>query len=152
MDINVDISGQITQKNKNSSMGCKRSDGLERAVVLPSRTKKEILRRYSGQVVSLVEKMHCILIYYCTKDILDGVDRIIVCRDVEFRKVAYLLPFLLSKRRDSRKIEITPLDRSSVRKSNGHYPAVKAFRKRKEASRIISKKMVEDLMFEFRSK
>lgn len=151
MDINVDISGQIVQKNLDSSLGCKRSDGLERAVFLTSKTKKEILGKYKGQVTSLIEKVHCILIYYCIKDILDGVDRVIVCNDVEFRKVADLLPKLFSDDLNFKRIELVRLDRS-VKRSNGHYPAVKAYRDRGRASKIIKEKMIEDLLFKFKSK
>ena len=63
MHISVDISGQITQKNMDSCLGCRRSDGVERAVFLKSRTKKEVLKKYTDlQVVSIVEKMYCILV------------------------------------------------------------------------------------------
>jgi hypothetical protein len=151
MHISVDISGQITQKNMDSCLGCRRSDGVERAVFLKSRTKKEVLKKYTDlQVVSIVEKMYCILVYYCIKDILDGVDKIVVCRDVEFRKVAYLLPLLFSADSDFKRIKITPLDRSKAKRSNGHYPALKAFRRRREADMIIKKKMIEDLLAEFK--
>jgi len=151
MQISIDISGQITQKNLDSCLGCRRSDGVERAAFLPKRTKREVLKKYTDlQVVSIVEKVYCILVYYRIKDILDDVDRIVVCRDVEFRKVAYLLPLLFSKNLDFKRIKITPLDRSNAKKSNGHYPALKAFRRRSRADKVIKKGMIEDLLTEFK--
>jgi hypothetical protein len=40
MRIDIDISGQITQKNLPSSLGFKRSDGLEKAVLLRPEIKR----------------------------------------------------------------------------------------------------------------
>jgi len=151
MKIYVDISGQVDQKNLDSSLGCWRTDKLTRAVFLPTRTKKTVLKKYKGQIVNLIEKIHCILIYYCIKDILEGVDEIIICRDVNFRRVANLLPMLFSEHKNFRNINISPIDRYSE-KSMGHNPALKAFRKRKYADEIITRDMIEKKILSFKIK
>jgi len=94
MKIHIDISGQVQQKNLDSSLGFRRSDGLMRAVFLPVRTKKLLFKKYKTQITNLIEKIHCILIYYCIKDSLKGVDGIHICRDGDFRAIKRLLPFL----------------------------------------------------------
>ena len=73
MKIHIDISGQITQTSLNSSLGFKRSDGVERTAYLRKQTKKALLRKYGTQITNLVEKIHCILIYYCIRDHLKDV-------------------------------------------------------------------------------
>lgn len=113
-------------------MGFKRSDDLVGAVYFPSKTKKEVLKKYKGQVVRLIEKMHCILIYYAIKDHLDGVKEIIICQDVNYRRLKSLIPLLF-------KDSILGIDvraKSESKKSNGHGPAIRAFRKRMGAEKV----------------
>lgn len=145
--IDIDISGQIQQKNLDSSLGAKRSDGVQNAVFLSHQTKKELLGKYKGQINNLVEKMHCLMIYYCIKDLLDGVTEIRVCNDVNFRVVKKLLPLLFKGRLKG--VEINNRKRSEPA-SAGHWPALKAHRKRKYATCIIKRKDVEEKILEFR--
>jgi hypothetical protein len=148
MIIQIDISGQIQQKNFDSALGFKRSDGLQGAVYLPSKTKKEILKKYKGQVVRLIEKVHCILIYYSIKNHLDGVKEIIICKDVNYRRLKDLVPLIFKDKLQG--IKIKP--RVEKKKSNGHRPAIRAFRKRMRADKIVTKDMVESVLFEFKRK
>ncbi len=150
MRIHVDISGQITQRNLDSSLGFRRDDGVTRAVILTSKTKREVMGKYKGQIINLVEKVHCILIYYCIRDHLEGVEEIVVCKDVDFRKVKYYLPSLFKDKPGFQEVKITPRH-SESRKSNGHWPALKAHRKRRYANEIITRKMIEDKILEFKS-
>lgn len=150
MIIHIDISGQIQQKNFDSVLGFKRSDGLQGAVYLPSKTKKEILKKYKGQVVRLVEKLHCIMIYYCIKDRLDGVKEIRICKDVNYRRLRDLVPLLFKDCNYLNEVNIKP--RREKKKSNGHRPAIRAFRKRLRADKIITKDMIEAVLFEFKRK
>ena len=128
MIIHIDISGQVQQKNLDSSLGFKRSDGLQGAVYLPSKTKKEIIRKYKGQVVRLIEKLHCILIYYAIKDHLNGVTEIIICKDVNYRRLKDMIPLLFKENNYLENIRVRA--RVEKKKSNGHGPAIRAFRKR----------------------
>ena len=130
-----------------SCLGCKKSDGSSKTVFLPKTSKKAIVRKYKGQVVNLVEKIHCILIYYGICDILENADEIIICNDVNYRRVANLLPMLFKDKDDFSEIKIRPLTQG---KSNGHKPAIKAFRKRKYASIILTKERIEGKLFEFK--
>src|SRR3989344_4876391 len=97
MRLEIDISGQIQQLNLDSALGFKREDGFNRSVFLNNKTKKEIIKKYRGQITNLIEKLHCILIYYCVKDFLIGINEMIICRDVNFRRVKNLLPLLFKK-------------------------------------------------------
>lgn len=148
MIIHIDISGQIQQPNYNSALGFRRSDGLQGAVFLPSKTKKEILKKYKGQVVRLIEKLHCILVYYCIKDHLDGVKEIRICKDVNYRRLRDLIPLLFKEHNYLKGIDIKP--RVEKKKSNGHRPAIRAFRKRLRADKVVSREMIEDVLFGFK--
>jgi len=149
MKIHIDISGQIQQKNLDSSLGFRRSDGIAKAVFLPIRTKKALFRKYKTQVTNIVEKIHCIMIYYCIKDSLKGVGEIHICRDGDFRAIKRLLPLLFKGHSHFHDIKIT-VRRRGEPASNGHWPALKAFRKRKYAKSIIKKDMVEKKLLEFK--
>lgn len=92
MIIQIDISGQIQQKNYDSALGFKRSDGKTGSVFLRKQLKQKLTDKYKGQIINFVEKLHCIMIYYAIKDHLGGVKEIKICRDVKIRTVAYLLP------------------------------------------------------------
>lgn len=91
MEMYIDISGQVTQINYDSCLGCTRSDGLKKSVFLRHQDKKEIIKKYKGKVVRLVERIHCILIYYCIKDILEGVEKIIICKYINYRSMGNFL-------------------------------------------------------------
>ncbi|MEA3329469.1 MAG: hypothetical protein U9Q06_01880 [Nanoarchaeota archaeon] len=147
MKIHIDISGQIQQKNLNSALGCKREDGIETSVFMKSKLKKEILQRYHGQVTNIIEKIHCILIFYCIKDFLENVDEVIICRDVNFRRLKRLLQLLFGDRLKTIKISQR---RSNTNKSPAHRTALKTKRHRKYAKLNITKRMVEDVLFEFK--
>lgn len=147
LTIEVDISGQIQQINMDSSLGMRRTDGLEKSVFLDSRVKKEILKQYKGQITNLIEKLHCILIYYCIKDSLENVDLIEICKDVSFRKVKKLLPLLFVN--NLRGINIKQRDSKGFY-SAGHRIAIKTLRNKKLASLIIKKEMVEDVLLKFK--
>lgn len=149
MKIEIDISGQIQQINLDSALGAKREDGLTNSVYLKSRIKKEIIKKYKGQVTNLIEKLHVILIYYCIKDILDNVQEIIICRDVNFRRVKNLLPLLFKNNNYLKNIHILQRD-SSGEKSSAHRIAIKSFRKKKYATLIIKKEMIENVLLEFK--
>ena len=43
---------------------------------------------------NLIEKLHCIMIYYCIRDFLEGIGEIKICEDVNFRRIKNLLPLL----------------------------------------------------------
>jgi hypothetical protein len=145
----IDISGQIQQLNFDSALGFKRSDGLEKSVFLRKEVKKEAIKKYRGQIINLVEKLHCILVYYCIKDHLDNVDEIFICRDVCFRRIKNLLPLLFKDKNYLRNIKITQIASQNYR-SLGHNTALKAFRKKRYASLIITKEMLENVLFEFK--
>lgn len=151
MKIEIDISGQIQQHNLDSALGFKRGDGKEGSVYLKSKMKKEIIRKYKGQITNLIEKLHCILIYYCIKDFLDGVNELVICRDVSFRRVKNLLPLLFKEREYLKGINITQRT-SKGEKSLGHKIALKTFRKKKKASFIIKKEDIENVLLKFKRK
>ncbi len=147
--IEIDISGQIQQLNYDSALGFRRDNGIERSVYLRNETKKEIIKRYKGQVTNIIEKLHCILIYYCIKDCLDSVNEIKICKDADFRRVKNLLPFLFKQQNYLNGIKITER-KGGEDKSDGHRIALKAFRKRRYADLLIKKEMIEDVLFEFK--
>lgn len=147
--IEIDISGQIQQIKLDSALGCKRSDGVTKSVFLDNRIKKEIIKKYKGQVTNLIEKIHCILIYYCIKDILDNVIKIIICKDVSFRRVKNLLPLLFKENNYLNNIKIIQRD-SCSEKSSAHKVALKTLRNKKFASFIIKSETIENVLFDFR--
>ena len=147
--MHIDISGQVQQINYSSALAFKREDGLSRAVFLRSKTKKEIIGKYKGQITNLIEKIHCILIYYCIMNHIDGIEELLICRDVNFRRLKRLLPYLFNSDKKFQKIKISSRKGSNP-KSNGHAPALKAFRKRKYADIIISMDMIEAKLLEFK--
>jgi hypothetical protein len=151
LKIEVDISGQIQQLNYDSALGFRRENGIEKSVFLRSSDKKEIINKYKGQVTDLIEKIHCIMIYYCIKDYLDNIREIKICRDVNFRRVKRLLPLLFKENNYLNEINITSRE-GKEKQSLGHSVALRTFRKRKFAELIITRKMIEDLLFEFKKK
>lgn len=148
MKIHVDVSGQITQKNLHSVIGMQREDGLKYSVFLRNFDKKAIIKKYKGQITRLIEKLHCILIYYCIRDHLNGVSKLIICRDVNFRILKNLLPLIFKN--NLKNIKILQRESNSA-KSKAHYTALKTFRHRKYADFLISKEMIEQQLFEFKS-
>lgn len=147
MKLHIDISGQIQQKSLNSALGCVREDGVERSVFIKSKIKKEILTKYKGQVTNIIEKIHCILIFYCINDLLEGVDEIIVCKDIDFRRLKRLLPLLFEGKLDNKKIMQRE---SNSDKSLAHRVAIKTKRNKRHAMKYITKRMVEDVLFKFK--
>lgn len=147
--IEIDISGQIQQINHNSALGFYRDNGIERSVYLNSKVKKEIIKKYKGQVTNLIEKLHCILIYYCIKDFLDDVEEILICKDVSFRRVKNLLPLLFKEKNYLNRIKISQRKGEDA-KSLGHKIALRTFRRKRYACLIIKKEMIENVLFEFR--
>ena len=147
--LEIDISGQIQQINYDSVIGCRRYNGIERTAYLSSKIKKEILKKYKGQVTDLIEKLHCILVYYCIRDKLENVAEIKICKDVSFRRIKNLLPFLFKHQKYLQDISIN--QRKGLEpKSGAHRIALKAFRKKRYADIIITKEMIEDVLLEFR--
>ncbi len=149
MRIEIDISGQIQQKNYDSALGFWRDNGIENSVYLSSKTKKEIIRRYKGQVINLVEKLHCILIYYCIKDYVDNVNEIKICQDINPRRLKYLLPLLFKENNFLENIKVK-LRYGKEPESKAHKIALKTFRRKKFASLLINKEMIENVLFEFK--
>ncbi len=149
MKIEIDISGQIQQQNLDSALGFKRSDGVEKSVYLKSKIKKEVIKKYKGQITNLIEKLHCILIYYCINDFLENVHEIIICRDINFRRVKNLLPLLFKEKNYLQGIKINQRN-SCGEKSLGHKISVKTFRNKKLASLVIKKEMIENVILKFK--
>lgn len=149
MIIQIDISGQIQQKNYDSAAGFRRSDGLMNSVFLRKETKKEIIKKYKGQVVNLIEKIHCILIYRCIKDYLENVKEIKMCKDCNPRRIKFLLPFLFKDQSNFKNIKIN-FREGHEPKSNGHRIALKTFRRRKHASILLTKENIENKLFLFK--
>lgn len=149
MRIEIDISGQIQQINYDSALGFRRENGIEKSVFLRSKDKKEIIKKYKGQVTNLIEKLHAILIYYCIKDNLEGVKEIKICRDVNFRALKNLLPFLFKEQNCLKGIKIT-FRKGSEPESKAHRFALRTFRRQKYANDLINKEMIEDLLFKFK--
>ncbi len=147
--IEIDISGQIQQPNYDSALGFRRNNGIEKSVYLRSKDKKEILKKYGGQVINLIEKIHCILIYYCIEDELDDINEIKICKDVDFRTLKNLLPLLFKKNDYLKNIKIK-VRKGDEPKSKAHKFALRTFRRRKYANTIINKKMIEDMLFTFK--
>lgn len=149
--IEIDISGQIQQINYDSSLGFRRNNGIEKSVYLKSSTKKEVIKKYKGQVTNLIEKLHCIMIYYCIKDSLENVKEIKICQDVSFRRIKNLLPLLFEQKNSFSDIKIVSR-KGGEPKSVAHRISLKAFRKRKYTDLLIKKEMIEDVLFEFKKK
>ena len=147
MIMQLDISGQIQQKNLDSSLGFKRSDGKTGSVFLRKQVKQKLIKEYKGQVINLIEKIHCIMIYYCIKDNLENVKEIKICKDVNKRKISLLLPKLFRGNKTFEKIKSSFIENE---KSNGHNPALRALRHRKYANIIITLSMIEELLFKFK--
>lgn len=149
--IEIDISGQIQQLNYDSALGFRRDNGVERSVYLRRKDKKEIIKKYKTQVTNLIEKLHCIMVYFCIKDSLDNVKEIKICKDVNFRRVGNLLPLLFKKQNYLNNIKITQRKGDEV-KSAAHRITLKTFRRKKYADLIIKKEMIEDVLFQFKKK
>lgn len=149
MKIEIDISGQIPQLNYDSAVGFRRNNGIEKSVYLASKTKKEIIKKYRGQVTNLIEKLHCIMIYFCIKDSLENVNEIKICKDVNFRRIKNLLPLLFREQKYLEGIKIVSR-KGEEPKSAGHKIALKTFRKKKYADSLIKKEMIEDVLFKFK--
>lgn len=149
MRIEIDISGQIQQPNYDSALGFWRDNGIEQAVYLKSETKKEVIRKYKGQVTNLIEKLHCILIYYCIKDHLDNINEIKICKDINIRRLKNLLPLLFKEHNYLKGIKVN-IRKGIEPDSKAHRIALKTFRRRKFASLLITKEMVENMLFEFK--
>ncbi len=149
--LEIDISGQIQQINYDSVIGCRRHNGIERTAYLSSKIKKEILKKYKGQVTDLIEKLHCILVYYCIRDKLENVKEIKICQDVSFRRLKNLLPFLFKDRNYIQDISVNQGEGLEP-KSGAHRIALKAFRKKEYADIIITKEMIENVLLEFKRK
>jgi len=149
MKIEIDISGQIQQLNYDSALGFRRENGYEKSVFLSIKVKKEIIKKYKGQVIDLIEKLHCILIYYCIKDDLENVSEIKICRDVSFRRVKNLLPLLFKNHNYLENIKISQR-KGDEKQSAGHRVALRSFRRKKYAYLIIKKEMIEDVLFKFK--
>jgi len=149
MKIEIDISGQIQQLNQDSAVGFWRDNGIEKSVYLDSKIKKDVIKKYKGQIINLVEKLHCILIYCCIKDSLKSVIEIRICKDINFRRIKKLLPLLFGENDYFSKLKITKR-RGNELKSKGHRIALKTHRKKKCADLIIKKEMIEDVLFEFK--
>ena len=149
MKMYIDLSGQIQQINLDSSLGFWREDGLNKAVFLKKSTKKEIIKKYKGQVTNLIEKLHCIMIYFCILDYLKDVNELEICKDVNFRRIKNLLPLLFKERDFLHNIKISQR-KSNTKKSFGHRIALKIFRKKKYADKKITKEMIEYVLFKFK--
>jgi hypothetical protein len=149
MKMTIDISGQIQQLNLDSALGFRRDDKLSKGVFLKSSVKKEIIKKYKGQITNLIEKLHCILIYLCIKDYLQNIDEIEICRDANFRRIKNLLPLLFKEQNYLYNIKITQR-KSNTEKSQAHRIALKVFRKKKYAELIIKKEMIENVLLEFK--
>ena len=147
--IEVDISGQIQQINYDSALGFKRWDNLQGRVFLKSDTKKAILKKYKGQVTNLIEKVHCIMIYYAIKDFVRDINEIVICKDVDFRRVSNFLPLLFKKCLDLNNLKIKY--REGLEDKSGAYRiSLKIFRNKKYANLIVTKEMIENVLFEFK--
>ena len=151
MKIEIDISGQIQQLNYDSALGFRRENGLEKSVYLSSKIKKAIIKKYKGQITNLIEKLHCIMIYYCIKDIMGEVSTIKICRDVNFRRLKNFLPLLFKEQNYLKEIKIIQR-RGKEPKSAAHNIVLRTFRRKKYADVIISKEMIENVLFEFKKK
>jgi len=147
--IEIDIGGQIQQINYDSAVGFRRNNGFEKSVFLRSKDKKEIIKKYKGQITNLIEKLHCILIYYCIKDEISEVEEIKICKDVSFRRIKNLLPLLFKEQNYLKGIKIIQR-KGGESKSSGHKIALKTFRRRKYADLIITKEIIEDVLLEFK--
>tara|TARA_Y100000310_G_scaffold344729_1_gene459097 strand:+ start:825 stop:1349 length:525 start_codon:yes stop_codon:yes gene_type:complete len=147
--IEIDISGQIQQLNYNSALGFRRENGIVGSVYLRSNDKKEILKKYRGQITNLIEKIHCILIYYCIRDFIGDVSEIKICKDVKFRVLKNLLPLLFKENNYLSGIKISQR-KGDEPKSKAHRFALRSFRKRKHPMKIINKEMIENELFEFK--
>ncbi len=147
--IEIDISRQIQQLNYDSALSFKRDNGIEKSVYLRSKDKKEIIKKYKGQVINLIEKIHCILVYYCIKNELDNINEIKICKDVDFRTLKNLLPLLFMENNYLKDIKIK-VRKGEEPKSKAHKFALRTFRRRKYADTIINRKMIEDILFTFK--
>ncbi len=147
--IEIDISGQIQQVNYDSALGFRRDNGIEKSVFLRSKDKKEIIRKYGGHVMNLIEKIHCILIYYLIKDELEDINEIKICKDVDFRTLKNLLPFLFKEYHYFNNISVE-VRKGNEPKSKAHKFALRTFRRRRHAFQLINKEMIENKLFEFK--
>lgn len=151
MKVEIDISGQIQQLNLNSSLAFRSKDCQTKCVYLDSKTKKEVIKKYKGQVTNLIEKLHCILIYYCIRDDIKNIREIKICKDVSYRKIKMLLPLILKRLSKVESIKIKFREGNDP-KSAEHNIALRGFRKKIFADIVIKKEMIENVLFEFKSK
>ncbi len=89
------------------------------------------------------------MIYYCIKDFLKDVKEIKVCKDVNFRRLKRLFPFLFKENNYLNDIKIIPR-KGDEKISSAHNIALRSFRKRKFAEKIITKEMIENILFKFK--
>ncbi len=149
MKIEIDISGQIQQLNYDSALGFRRENGIEKSVFLRSKDKKEIIKKYGGQINNLIEKLHFILIYYLINNELENINEIKICKDVDFRVLKNLLPLLFKENDYLQDIKIL-VRQGDEPKSRAHKFALRTFRRKRHASQLISKEMIENVLFEFK--
>lgn len=149
MITHIDVSGQVQQKNYDSAIGFARSDGITNSVFLKKEVKREIIGEYKGQITSVIEKVHCILIYYCIRDHLENVREIKICKDCNPRKIRFFLPFLFRDDPHFKGIKIA-FRRKREPKSGAHTIALRTHREKKYASHLLDKKDLKSKLFLFK--
>ncbi len=143
MSMHIDISGQVTQTDKPSSLAFVKDDGSRNVVYVDAETKRRILKRHSGKVENLPEKLHCIMIYFCIKDYLKDVDELVICRDINPRRINKILLSLFKEHGGFPKIIIRGHDQPD---SDAHFAALSGYRKKSSADLIITDKMINKML------
>jgi hypothetical protein len=143
MKMHIDISGQVTQLDRPSAMAFVRDDGAVNSVYLDTETKIRITTKHTGKTQNIVEKLHCILVYYCIKDYLENVEELIICRDINPRRLDRILLSLFKGHSKFPKITVRGHDKPE---SEAHEAALSVFRKKSKAKTIITEKMIESVL------
>ncbi|MFH1722482.1 MAG: hypothetical protein ABH950_07765 [Candidatus Altiarchaeota archaeon] len=146
LTLHIDISGILKDAYQQSTLGFKRTDGVTGNIYIRHQTKRAYYRKYRNKLTDCVGRLYAIAVYYAIKDYLTNVEKIRFCRDIKFRHVKNYLNQLFVNHKGFKEIKLE-LNNPSNGKSNGHYPALKAFRNRSKAKKFLTLKMIESKLF-----
>jgi len=147
-EVEIDISGRIDQKSYDSVIVMLAEDeSLENSVFLKSELKRKVLNR-NKDIKDVVEKVHCIMIYYCAKDYLNEISEMKICPDCSSIKINHYLKFYFKglKRFDKIKKRVKEISHASP----CHKKALRIFRGKEKPKIIINKEMIMKLLKEDR--
>ncbi len=98
----ADVSRQLTQ-NGTTYFGI-RTNNIKRCIIIKKKIKENIIKKIKGKVNHL-ERLHCISIFLGINNLLNDINKIIICGDFKTHKLKESMKQILSKN-DFNKIKI----------------------------------------------